>query len=239
MNILKTIFTGSRVVGVVGETNSGKSNNIIFLLDNFRKSNPDSNVAIYGFKEEVADILRVKYKVDVLSTLEHISDCRNTLIILDEFQKLKLGDRRYKDLTNEFFDFIHHNNNWVVLSSPNLAEFNKMICNKIKNWLFKALIIKRLVNGSEVKRIIETYQDCRKSLGRLNIGKGEMLFYSQKLVTIIRCDYMPLVDMKTKNVDIFDDVIVKKKTVKRTKNVKNNDKKKEEVKCQETKIQQD
>lgn len=201
--ILKQIFGKNRVIGIVGDVHTGKTNNLIFLLDDFRKYNRTTPIYIYGFKEEVAEQLVKKYNCSVIETLEHMSNVKNGLICCDEFQRLKIGDRRYKSLTDEFFDFIYHNNNWVIMSSPNMAEFNKLVCNKIKSWLFKSLHLQKLVNGSEVKRIVESYKGERKRLNRLFLDVSEMLFFSEEETDIIKCDYMKDFDSKKENVNIF------------------------------------
>lgn len=201
--ILKDVFDKKRIVGVIGNTNSGKSNNIIYLIDDFRKTNKDVNIAIYGFKEEVSQKLQKKYNCQVIETLEHISQLKNSLIVMDEFQKLRLGDRRYKVLTDEFFDFIYHNNNWIILSSPNLSEYNKLICSKVEIWLLKSLFTKQLVNGSDIKRIVEDYKGDRKRLGYLHIDKSELMLHSSTHTALIKCDYMKDFDSKSKNIDIF------------------------------------
>jgi len=211
--LLKKIFKNNRIVGVVGNPNSGKTNNVIFLIKEFLETNPKANVVIYGFNQLSTDYL-TRLGCVVANSLAQISLAQNSLIVLDEFQKLRISDKRYRELSQEFFDFIYHNNNWLLLSSPNLAEFNKLICRRVDAWLIKELYVHDLVNGSRVKTICMDFKGFTKALGRFNIKKNEMLFLTDITSEKITVPYIKDVDGKIINVDIFS---VPKKSEKKVK----------------------
>jgi len=200
--LLKKIFKTNRIVGVIGNPNSGKTNNIIYLVESFLKINPKANVVIYGFNQ-VSTIYLKKLGCTTADSLAQLSLVNNSLIVLDEFQKLHLSDKRYRELSQEFFDFIFHNNNWLILSSPNLSEFNKLVCRRVDAWLIKELYTRDLVNGSKVKTICEDYKGFVKSLGRFNIDKNKILFLSDIASELLNVSYIKSVDTKLDNIDIF------------------------------------
>ena len=47
--ILKEVFGKNRIIGLAGDKSTGKTNNIVALLINFRKTNKTTNVYMYGF----------------------------------------------------------------------------------------------------------------------------------------------------------------------------------------------
>ncbi len=208
--ILKQVFNNNRIVGLIGNSHTGKTNNLIYLIKEFKKANRKAGVVVYGFNKESTDYLK-KIGCETADSLEQLSLARNKLVCLDEFQRLNLSDKRYKQVSQEFFDFIFHNNNWLILSSPNLSEFNKMVCRRVDAWLVKELHVKDLVNGSKVKVVCNDYKGYVKSLGRFNVGKGELLFISSKTTELLTIPYIKAVDGKKANVDIFKVEKVKKK----------------------------
>jgi len=212
--LLKKIFKDNRIVGVVGNPNSGKTNNVIFLIKQFIEANPKANVVIYGFNQLSTNYL-TKLGCVVVNSLAQISLSQNSLIVLDEFQKLRISDKRYRELSQEFFDFIYHNNNWLLLSSPNLAEFNKLICRRVDAWLIKELYVNDLVNGSRVKTVCMDFKGFIKALGRFNVKKNEMLFLTDITSEKFVIPYLKDVDGKIINIDIFS--VPKKKSEKKVR----------------------
>ncbi|MEK6883364.1 MAG: AAA family ATPase, partial [Nanoarchaeota archaeon] len=125
--LLKEIFGDNRICALAGDKSTGKTNNLMALLKNFRNHNKQTKIYVFGIDEVTLKWLRRFNDVYEISTLEQLSDKKDSLIIIDEFQKLQLNDRRYKELLNKFVDFIYHNNNWAILSCPNLREYNSII----------------------------------------------------------------------------------------------------------------
>ena len=125
------------------------------------------------------------------------------LFFLDEFQRLKLNDRRHKEELDDFIDFIYHKNNWVIFTSPNLREFNSIIGGKIEGWCIKSLRIDALINGSQLKEVALSYNGRFKSLGRITTEKNEMLVINEECEKVLKFNYVKEIDKKKENVDIF------------------------------------
>lgn len=204
MSNLKEIFGDKRVVGLAGNKSEGKTNNLMALIEDFRKENNDTPILVYGMDEICLKWLEQFREVYEISELSQLSDKKNCLILIDEFQKLKLNDRRYKETLDDIIDFIYHNNNWVIFSSPNLREFNSVIGSKIERWVLKSLDLKSLVNGSQLKATVMNYGGRYKILNNIRIGKEKLLVINEDYEKIITVKYISQVDAKQENVNIFD-----------------------------------
>ena len=202
---LREVFGGKRIVGLAGAKNSGKTNNLLALIKDFRQYKKDVPIYVFGLEQAALDWLAKNFKgIYEVSTLNQLSNKRNSLIVVDEMQILKLNDRRNTDGLNKFVDFIYHHNNWVILSSPSLREFNSVIGSKIERWALKSMHITDLVNGSQLKDIVLNYKGRYKSLDSIEIGKGKLLVINDEHERVIELDYIKEVDSKMKNIDIFE-----------------------------------
>lgn len=222
---LKQIFSQGRIIGLAGNRNSGKSNNLIYLIQQFREINKKTNIFVYGFKPEVVQYLN-KYNVKEIVSLKQLLNKRDCILIIDEMQQLKLNDRRYTDIKNQFSDFVYHNNVYTILSSPSIREFNSVICSIIEGWLLKSIDIDQCVNGSQLKKVIDEYKGQYKLLGCINTPKNKMLLINENENIEFSCDYIEKIDTKKEHIDLFEcDVkpkksqrIVNKKDKKLSKN---------------------
>jgi hypothetical protein len=200
---LKEAFGDKRILGLAGEKNSAKTNNLMALIKDFREQNKTTEIYVFGLEETVLNWVKKFEKVFEISSLEQLRDKKDALIILDEYQKLRLNDRRYKDLLNDFVDFVYHNNNWVVFSSPNLREFNSIICGKIERWALKSLRLKDLINGSQLKEAVLGYNGRFKCINDISIEKDKLLIINEDYERVIELEYIKEVDTKVKAKDIF------------------------------------
>ena len=199
---LKEIFKGVRIVALAGDKNTGKTNNLVSLIVECRKKNPDVPIYVYGMPVGVINYLK-KYGVEEISSLSHLVSKKNCILIIDEFQKLKLNDRRYKDELNEFVDFVYHDNVYAILSSPNIREFNTVIGGIFEKWLLKSVRKDNCINGSQIKKVIEDYKGKYKSLSSISVPVNELLVINDEKEVIIKCRYIKEADTKTDNVDLF------------------------------------
>lgn len=204
---MKKIFGENRIVGFAGDKNTGKSNNLISLIVDFRKYNQSTPIYVYGFAKSVVTFLK-DYNVIEVSSLKQITLKKDCFLIVDEFQRLRLNDRRYKEDLDDFIDFVYHNNVRVILASPNLREFNTIIGSKVEGWILKSLSIEDLVNGSQLKRVVTEYKGNLKVFKSLQIGKGEILIINEDKELIIALEYIKAVDTKIGNKDLFSEEIV-------------------------------
>ena len=205
----KEIFKDCRIAALVGNKQTGKTNNIFFMIKELRKENKDLMIYAYGMPEGLTPLL-IELDVLEISSLTQMVKKRNCLLILDDFQKLKLNDRRYRDALNEFADFIYHNNIYCLLSSPNIREFNSIIGNVIERWLLKSINIDDCINGSHLKKVVEEYKGKYKSLGCINFlnadgtpNHSDILLINNEKEVLLHCEYMPEADTKKNLKQIF------------------------------------
>ncbi|MDP2692155.1 MAG: hypothetical protein Q8O88_00785 [bacterium] len=224
--ILKQIFGNRRIIGLAGEKNSGKTNNLIFLIKNLKEGMPKLPVYVYGMPKDVMKYLKT-LGVEEISELQHLLKKRDCVLILDEYQKLKLNDRRFKDALSNFIDFVYHNNVYTILSSPNIREFNSIIGGVIERWLLKSVRKDSCINGSQLKKIIENYKGSCKSLDSIDIPKSQLLLINDEKEVIIECPYVKEADSKLENSNLFESQNVSKnvgENVDRNVNKKMSDK---------------
>ena len=209
--IIKEIFGDKRIVGLAGNKSEGKTNNLMALIEDFRKENKETPVYVYGMDEICLEWLSQFAEIYEISELSQLSDKKNCMIVMDEFQRLHLNDRHYKELLDEFIDFIYRNNNWVIFSSPNLREFNSVIGSKIERWVLKSLDLQSLVNGSQLKMAVMEYNGRFKVLKNIRIEKNRLLVINSEHEKVISVRYIVEVDVKRHNIDIFGIKIVGEK----------------------------
>ena len=200
--LLKKAFGKKRIIALAGNKNSGKTNNLVYLIKQFRKHNKKTPIYAYGMPLEVMQYLK-HLKVREISRLTHLVKKKGCLLILDEYQKLKLNDRRYKDSLSEFVDFVYHSNVYCLLSSPNIREFNSVIGGVIERWLLKDVNIDQCINGSQLKKAIEEYKGRYKSMGNISVNKDTILVLDEHQEVTIHCPYVPEADSKINNQSIF------------------------------------
>jgi hypothetical protein len=198
----KRIFKDSHIVGLSGVKNSGKSNNLVYMIKEFREVDKDTPIYIYGFNQEVTYYLK-QYGVEEISEIRHLINKKDCIFICDEFQKLKLNDRRYTEERDEFKNYVYHNNVFCILSSPDIREFNSIIGGIIEKWLLKSVNINDCVNGSQLKKVIESYKGKYKLLGQISMPKDEILLINEDFEQTITCKYIPEADNKKNNKSLF------------------------------------
>lgn len=204
---IKTLFGNERICGLAGNKSSGKTNNLIALIDDFKKYNPITPIYVFGLSQTIMNYLNEKYdNIKEFSKLTHLVELRNSLIIIDEFQKLKLNNRRHKDALADFVDFIYHKNNKVILSSANLREFNSIIGGIIERWALKSVNYKNVVNGSQLKDAIIEYKGRYKTLTSISLPKDKLLVVNDDEEIILDLEYIEEVDDKKELPDIFENV---------------------------------
>jgi hypothetical protein len=200
---LEIVFGDSRIVGLAGEKNSGKTNNLMALLKDFREKNKKTPIYVYGLNDITLEWIFKLGNVFEVSSLDQLSSKENSLIIIDEMQRLKLNDRRYKEILDAFIDFIYHKNNWVIFSSPNIREFNSVIGSKIERWVLKTIRFNNLVNGSHLKDAVYSYNGRHKAINDIQIPNNKMLIINQDCEKEIELEYIKDIDKKEKNENIF------------------------------------
>lgn len=193
--ILKSVFGDSRILGLAGNKSSGKTNNLFFLVKDLRAKKPELPVYAYGLPKELKPLM-AEWDIKQISSIRQLINKKDCVLIIDEMQRLKLNDRRYKDQLAEFINFVYHRNVYVILSSPDIRQFNSVIGGFIERWLLKSVFIDQCINGSQLKGVVESYQGKYKLLGQIDVPMNELLIINDDEELIISCDYVPEADTK-------------------------------------------
>lgn len=196
------IFKQGRIIGYAGNRNTGKTNSLVCLIKRFREHNKTTEIYVYGFPSAVVQYLK-QYGVKEISTLRQLINKKDCILIIDEMQKLKLNDRRYLDLKQEFSDYIYHDNNYAILTSPSIREFNSVIGSIIEGWMVKSIDIGQCVNGSQLKQVVDEYKGDYKTLGSIELPQSEILLLNNNEEIVIHCDYIAEADTKRNQRDLF------------------------------------
>ena len=199
---LKTIFKDARIVALAGNKSTGKSNNLIRLIIEFRKKDQDTPIYAYGLDPKLDKLLNT-LKVQVISSIEQLVYKKNCIIILDEFQRLHFNTPKYRDELNAFVDFIYHSNCYCILSSPNIREFNSIIGGVIEKWLLKSVRIDQCINGSQLKKVIGAYQGCHNVMGSISLEKNQLLVINNDREIVLKLNYVKQADTKLGLTKIF------------------------------------
>ena len=199
---LKIIFGGKRIVALCGDQSSGKTNNIVSLVVDLRKYNESVPVYAYGMPPKVMEYLKNLGVVEI-SKIDHLVNKKDSIIILDEFHRLRLNDKRYKEQLSMVVDLIYHNNNYLLLSSPNIREFNSIIGSPIERWVLKNVSVDSCVNGSQLKRVVEDYRGVHRQINNISVPLNKLLLINEESEMLINCEYIEEVDVKKENKVIF------------------------------------
>jgi len=201
---LQEIFSGDkRIVGLAGITNSGKTNNLISVLKEFREINDKVPIFAYGMPDKVMKYLKTM-GVKEINSLKQMTEKKNCILVIDEFQRLRLNDARYRYELNDFVDFVHHRNVYVILSSPNIRSFNSVIGGVIDRWILKTVRADQCINGSQLKGIVNDYKGRHKSMGCIILPKDKILVINDEEETVIDCPYIEQADNKADNEDLLE-----------------------------------
>lgn len=199
---LKHVFRGSRIVGLAGNRNTGKTNNLVALLLEMRKKQPKTPVYIYGFMGATLNLLK-EVGCEVVSSIDQIGTKKDCILVLDEFQRLHLNDRRFRHELVEFVNFVYHNNVYVILSSASVREFNNVVGTYVEGWAVKSIDINQCVNGSQLKRAVDKYKGTHKTLRRIDVPKDTLLLLEGETETTIQLPYIKQADTKKDNVNVW------------------------------------
>lgn len=188
------LFDKPKVIGVVGDTNAGKSIAVYHILTELKKSGK-FNLYSYG--------LRVNLGETKIYSIEELEKIKNSVIICDEFYTLfDLEDRKVKKMIEQSLRLINHNNNILVLVG--LPEnFKKFISAKANAVIFKRSTISDFINGSRVKTICLNYRGSELGSAVLNLNDDEALVFNGKHYLKINVPYNKQFDTKIDNIQII------------------------------------
>lgn len=212
---LKKLFGDKRIVALVGEKSSGKTNNLMSAVKEFRQKNDSTEILFFGLDSRTSDWISRFPNTHEFSELEHLNGKENCIIIIDEMQLLGLNDKRQKERRDAFADFIYHDNNYAIISSCNTREFNSVIGAIVERWAVKVVRSSSLVNGSQIKDRVARYRGRYKKIDGIFTPKDTMVVLNDEIETVLTFDYINEIDGKKENIDVFaSDKKVKKKSEK-------------------------
>jgi len=128
--MIEKLFNEPKLLGIVADINSGKSNTIYHIIEMLRK-NAEFSLYTYGLKFPTGT------QIFSLEELEIITD---SIIIIDEAMTLfKLSNAKNKETIENTLRLLNHNNNIILLSIlPEngkkfiVSKFNAVIFNLVK-----------------------------------------------------------------------------------------------------------
>lgn len=192
---LLTLFDTPKLIGVVGDANSGKSNLLYFVVDSLMNKYK-FQLYSYGLRVNLASEQKI-YSVEQLEILQ------DSIIIIDEFASFfDVDNRKEKKQIEQTLRLIFHNNN-VVLFCGLSENYKKFIASKLDAVIFKRCALGDMINGSRVKTLADSYSGYEKGAAILNIPVDTALVYDGEFYHKVRVPYMAGGDTKAKNTIIL------------------------------------
>lgn len=161
MSVLIKLFKKYNSVGLVGNSNSGKSS---FVLGELLKIKKEINIPVYVLGSEVCLHSYLQSKnLKILHSADDVLDMKitNSVIYIDEFSDLfdvNIASKQ-TDKIKMFFNRISHLNNFVVISSAQVNFWNKFMCSLVRAFIVKKIEYTHLVRGTDLKRKIMNISD--------------------------------------------------------------------------------
>lgn len=189
------LFKEPKLIGLVGDADSGKSNLLYWVIKALRDKY-NFNLYSYGLRVYVQG----EQKIFSVEQLEQIHD---SIIIIDEFASLfDLDDRKQKKQIENTLRLIFHRNN-VVLFCGLPENYKKFIASKLQAVIYKQCAIGDFINGSRVKALIQLYSGDEKGSAMLSMSPDKALIWDGKNYHKTTVPYVPDGDTKASNADIL------------------------------------
>jgi len=157
----------TKVVAILGDVNSGKTNLAFHLL---REYKGDRQIYLLGYPKQVDNFT-------MLSDFNDIFQLTDSIIFMDEIHRfVKLYDKRANQQLLELITLFGHNNNTLIMTTQLSQFITKSVESFIDGWcLTKIKDIKTLKNGSKPKRIVQNTTDPQCNQWSLSLAQGEYL----------------------------------------------------------------
>jgi hypothetical protein len=198
---MKELFNKPKLIGLIGDINSAKSNTLYHIIETLGKD-LDFSLYTYGLKFP---------KGQQIFSLEELEQIENSIIIIDEcFSLFDLNNRGAKKQIENTLRLIHHRNNLLILSLlPENAK--KFLSSKFDMCIFKKCTIADCINGSLTKRIITQYCGPEKGTTTLAMPIDKALIYNGANYSTLNVPYYPEFDSKSGNKPILKEKQIFKK----------------------------
>ena len=202
----KDVFNTPKIIAVVGDVNSGKTNLLYYLLDGL-KAYGKFNLYTYGLRT------KINGATEIFSD-EEAEQIINSVIILDEVMSLwDMESRKSKKQIEKTLRLINHHNNIIVICAlpENLKKF---ICGKVNEWFYKKCTLSDFINNSVAAQRCKNYKGIELGNSVLSMEKSEALYFDGKHYYKINIPYIKKYDSKKSNIQIVQKIIYNKKEVK-------------------------
>lgn len=192
--MLNNLFSKPKIIAIIGDANSGKSNLIYHLIKDL-KNGFNFKLYTFGLRKEIEG-------AKAIWSINELEDIKDSVIFIDEFFNLfDLEDRKKKQQVESTIRLIFHNNNVLVLCG--LPEnFKKFISAKANITIYKKVSFDDFINGSKAKRDVLSYEGYEKGSKILNLGKNEILLHDDSYQKY-SIPYLKEYDTKKDNVPIL------------------------------------
>ncbi len=194
--MIEKLFNEPKVMCVVGDVNTGKSNLLYDIIKELR-DNSRFTLITYGLRN------KLPYAKEVYS-VEELENVRNSVIVIDElFSLWDLENRKIRRQIENSLRLIHHNNNILLLCCvpENLKKF---LSAKITTYIFKKCSLSDFINGSSAKNVLNSYKGEEMGSSILNVKSSDALVWDKGSFGKIKgIHYYREYDTKLKNVKIF------------------------------------
>ena len=181
---LAELFRTNRVVGVVGNRNTGKTSLMLGELIKIKEGHKDMGVYAYGIEPELHGYLSSK-GIDILHNMEDIMDLKikGSVIYIDEIAEMVQTDtkNRSSDRFKRFINRIVHNNDWAAICTAETKYWNTFACSMINAAIVKEIELDHLTNGTWLKRMVLGLP--RTSEYRIDMGKEEFYVLDSRKLT--------------------------------------------------------
>ena len=204
---IKEVLKKHSVVGVAGSRSSAKTSLVLSELLQVRKEHPRVKIAVFGVNEELYSYLS-SLNITILHSKMDILDLKlkDTIMFVDEMALFFDTQSKSKQLDKlmRFFDRIEHQNCKLIFGTAREGYFNKFMCSRVTAFLVKQVEYDALTNGTWLKERVRAIKS--ESDYRLEIPKSTYYIVSADQITTKHTfAYVPEIDTKKENCDLFDE----------------------------------
>ena len=189
------LFRKPKLIGIIGDANTGKSDLIYYMITELRKA---YNIQLYHYGLRVRNMPGQE-----ICSVRELEQIRNGVVFVDEFANVfDLDDRKQKKQIERSLRLIYHNNNVLVLSG--LPEnYHKFIAAPLGVFIYKRCTLGTFINGSRTKEIAYTYQKPELGSEMLSIPDDKAVLYDGEHYHTLDVPYLKEYDTKLKNIPII------------------------------------
>ncbi len=194
----RTLFNKPKVIGLIANTNEGKSNLIYHIL--FELKALGASLYAYGLKKAVKGVTPVY-------SLTEIEQVKDSILVIDEFFSLfDLDNRKEKRAVESSLRLINHNNNIILLAGMP-ENMKKFVSAKINVFIYKKSTISDFINGSRAKNVLWAYKGKEMGSSMLEMPINEALIFDGTSYSKIKIPYIKGCDTKAENKPLLKSVL--------------------------------